>query len=326
MISLQKRNSSIELESFSPDYVCPGIGDTCTHEWNPSGSGIFWRDYSFPLIFYKNETIVEKLRDDFFKYNSDTEYPLLQYQVATFMRAAVDTPTCKRRSDLSERSTGLEGTSSPRCDLYNGYATLSMFPKRQNGGNEPESLPEKSTVAIVTRSDSLAFFHSTTSGVGAHTASMMIQLAIGKALKESGLVDKLESYGRNVVLMTLPAEELKNIGSSSVVFDMANYNKIPVKFQSDESVLGGPNSSIRKSYGSYTVEKEISEYLGPVQLKVKSLRHLIELGQLDANPENLFLHGESVVDSQVLDAFTRNAASPENGSRNKQLKIFKIYI
>jgi len=229
------------------------------------------------------------------------------------MRAAVDTPTCERRSELSERSAGLDNQSSPRCDGYNGYITISMFPKRQNGPDNPESLPENSTVAIVTRSDSLAFFHSTTSGVGAHTGAMMIQLAIGKALKASGLIEKLEKYERNIVLMTLPAEELKNIGSSSVTFDMANYNMVPVQFRTEDSVVNGPSSKMRKSYPtlSYTLEKDITGYLGPVQLKTKSLRNIIELGQLDASPENVYLHGDSSVDSSVLNSFTRNTASPE---------------
>jgi len=142
---------------------------------------------------------------------------------------------------------------------------------------------------------------------------MMIQLAIGKALKESGLIEKLEKYNRNIVLMTLPAEELKNIGSSSVNFDMENYNIVPVQFRTEDSVVNGPSSEMRKSYStlSYTLEKDVTGYLGPVQLKSKSLRNIIELGQLDASPENIFLHGESSVDSGVLNSFVRNAANQE---------------
>ena len=39
-----------------------------------------WNDYNFPITFYKNMTIVEQMKDMYFKYNNNREYPLVQYQ------------------------------------------------------------------------------------------------------------------------------------------------------------------------------------------------------------------------------------------------------
>ena len=96
------RNESITLESFSPDYACPGkdsweyffnkikkksilsiflgTGPECEHKWNPNGSGILWNDYPFPIIFYRNMTVVQNLINYYGKYNADGTYPLVQYQ------------------------------------------------------------------------------------------------------------------------------------------------------------------------------------------------------------------------------------------------------
>ena len=61
-------------------YQFLGIGPECEHKWNPNGSGILWNDYPFPIIFYRNMTVVQNLKDYYEKYNADGTYPLVQYQ------------------------------------------------------------------------------------------------------------------------------------------------------------------------------------------------------------------------------------------------------
>ena len=79
------RNESLPLEYFSPDYKCPRAGFTnqeCNHDWNPKGTGLMWKDFPFGIVFYKNQTIIENIKQHYERYNkkplSELTYPIAQ--------------------------------------------------------------------------------------------------------------------------------------------------------------------------------------------------------------------------------------------------------
>lgn len=185
-----------------------------------------WNDYPFPIVFYRNNTIVDDMRDFYLQYNLDDSYPLVQYQISVRMLAAQDTPTCIRRSSQTSFDQGMASTF---CDPYGGHNTVTTFPASSSANESVETLPDKSVVALIARSDSLSFFHNTASGVNQNGVSFLFQLAIGKAISLPSITDQLAKADRTIALITLAAEVRIYIFYSNK-FYTKNINQILHKF------------------------------------------------------------------------------------------------
>ena len=95
------------------------------------------------------------------------------------MYAAANTPTCIRRGQSNQN---LDGAQTTYCDPYGGFNSISTIPASSNDQNVIESLPQKSTVALVVRSDALSFFQSMATGTSHVGVSYVMQLAVARAI------------------------------------------------------------------------------------------------------------------------------------------------
>ena len=164
-----------------------------------------WNDYPFPIVFYRNNSIVDELRSLYDKYNARGDYPSVQYQVAVRMQAATDTPTCIRRS--SKQQNFEQSAINTLCDPYGQFNTIAAFPPFNNSDpNVIQSAPDDSTVALVVRSDALSFFQNLASGFEQIGIAFVIQLAIAKAISENEAQSELAKFERSVALVTLAGE------------------------------------------------------------------------------------------------------------------------
>ena len=116
--------------------------------------------------------------------NSDHSFDHLK--VATRMYAAANTPTCIRRGQSNQN---LDGAQTTYCDPYGGFNSISTIPASSNDQNVIESLPQKSTVALVVRSDALSFFQSMATGTSHVGVSFVMQLAVAKAINIDKVLD-----------------------------------------------------------------------------------------------------------------------------------------
>ena len=102
------------------------------------------------------------------------------------MYAAANTPTCIRRGQSNQN---LDGAQTTYCDPYGGFNSISTIPASSNDQNVIESLPQKSTVALVVRSDALSFFQSMATGTSHVGVSFVMQLAVAKAINIDKVLD-----------------------------------------------------------------------------------------------------------------------------------------
>ena len=244
------RDTNIKLESFSPDSKCPRDNFTpykCRHEWNPEGNGVMWKDYPFGIVFYKNDTIIDSIKSYCKKYNTILEYPVAQYQAAFRMLAAIDTPTCYRRS---LKDYYISDNTPVLCDSYGGNNILLTMPVLPVAGTKEEKINDDSTVIIMAKMDHLAFFQNSGSG----SISQIILLALSRTLSDSNIVSKLRDSGKYVGIQLLASEDFGNIGTDAVLHDMSKDN-FP-KF----------------------IESETGDDKNPKQIKMSAVNTLIELG------------------------------------------------
>ena len=100
-------------EQHSDDSKCPNsmsslyknTAQACparSQPWNPAGSEILMKDWSFPIFLVDNQTMIEKLVNCYKDFNSGTgesqSWPLCAIELISHMIAAVDSKTCHRSS------------------------------------------------------------------------------------------------------------------------------------------------------------------------------------------------------------------------------------
>ena len=146
------------------------------------------------------------------------------------MYAAANTPTCIRRGQSNQN---LDGAQTTYCDPYGGFNSISTIPASSNDQNVIESLPQKSTVALVVRSDALSFFQSMATGTSHVGVSFVMQLAVAKAINIDKVLDftlidwitlKFFRYSTAEILKISAVEYRLNTQSISKVWDFWSFN------------------------------------------------------------------------------------------------------
>ena len=122
------------------------------------------------------------------------------------------------------------------CDPYGGNNLLQFIPTPPPAQSPDDKLPDNSVVLITTKLDHVSFYSQ--SGTG--TLAQMILLAARRALGSAESVAALKAADRSIVLAYMAAEDLGNVGSSSLIYDF-NKGQVPVYCEMDTP--GCPMSS-----------------------------------------------------------------------------------
>jgi nicastrin len=74
-------------------------------KWNDAGEDFLFQNFNFPIFYVKDVEKVQKILNCYNKFNRPIDpnvprdWPLCAAELKAFMLAAVDTPTCLRRSE-----------------------------------------------------------------------------------------------------------------------------------------------------------------------------------------------------------------------------------
>lgn len=100
------------ISKFSTDLSCPNSQFSAYNSsnpnrcqnWNAPGSSLLFENFGFPIFLVKSDKEADTLRKCYKDFNEPKngearDWPLCAAQLKSFMMAAKDTPTCKRRSE-----------------------------------------------------------------------------------------------------------------------------------------------------------------------------------------------------------------------------------
>lgn len=214
-ILLAINGSSDRPEYFSPDDTCPnrysGEG-TCSEAWNPEGTSLLLVDWGKPMFVVKDPVVISKMHECFLKFNqpfddSQIHKSLCSLQMKSHMHAAVDTPTCIRRSN----SITFVFNPLSYCDGMGDKNIISTL--------EPIKKPDNRSILLFsTRLDTASMFDGVMLGAMSTMTGLVTFLATAKLL--SSMLPANSSYERNVMFAMFNGEMYDYIGSGRTVYDI----------------------------------------------------------------------------------------------------------
>lgn len=222
-----KSNAS-RPEDFSPDDQCPNHrsnyylnqNQTTTINWNPKGSGLFFRSFPFPMMFIDEEDDYQQLLQFYRRFNSSqsSSSSVCGLELKSFQNAAHTTPTCLRRNDISHSLIDLQETF---CDPIGGLNIYSKFP--QSIRLVPDPRPRQSVILILAPTDSFQMFLKTKGSTG---GTQQPALALISFLALAHLIGQeqkaLQSQEKEIRFVTLDGDALDYSASFRFMFDMVN--------------------------------------------------------------------------------------------------------
>ena len=276
-------------EAYSDDSTCPnsvsslyqGTENQC-RSWNPPGSNLMFEDYDFPILLSKDQNTSDFLvKDCFEKFNvpeedgSARDWPLCAVELKSHMYAAVDTPTCIRRSNMI---TSLLPTKF--CDEMGDLNTFLFLEER----NQTEEEAEKSVIVVSTQIDAMTMFDMNEFGADVPVTPIVTLLETARLLAKTR--PNFEGKISNILFAFFYGEAFDYIGSSRFTYDMKE-SKFPH-------------------------ETDAEKYSGGQQplLKAENINMMVELGQIyNVKSEGkLFTHTDNQFDDpELVDSLRRFA-------------------
>ncbi|KAG7273043.1 hypothetical protein CRUP_007199 [Coryphaenoides rupestris] len=220
------RPSSNPVQGFSPHTTCPNentgvysesYDPTLAHcnktVWNPTGNGLSYEEFDFPIFALKDDNGTEVIRQCYLEHNrvvngSTPSYPLCAMQLSSHMHAVSDTVTCMRRSDDSGFSLNPEVVCDPLGN-YNVWGSTKSLNNTATGHKENETV-----VIAMARLDSRAFFHGISLGAESGASGFITLLAAAAALATATREDPPP---RTILYTFFQGESFDYIGSSRMV-------------------------------------------------------------------------------------------------------------
>jgi len=263
---------------FSEDDVCPnrdsGFYRPADHPeqysycnqkpWNPDGTGMFRRRWSFPIILLKNETEISDVYECHARYNAgQSGWPRCSAELNTFMTSAGNSEICWRRTQNQYINTKPATYCAPMGSI-NVFGTLS--PPAEDGP----------VVMLAARADGGTMFDALAPAADSAVVGMVALLAVAKTLAQLPPVEKPKM---NVMYMLFSGESFDYIGSDRFVYDMSKDKFPPLSVPAEDEEAG----SVTR----------------PPHLHLQDLQLYLELSQL-AQGKELFLHSDPV--SRAADA------------------------
>ncbi|PIN06941.1 Transmembrane glycoprotein nicastrin [Handroanthus impetiginosus] len=190
---------SNDLKGFSPDVKFPQAEfapyQSNNFEWNPSGSGIMWKAYNFP-VFLLSQTSTSILQEAALR-NVKNKKSYIE-TVAEFDLVMQTTKSGTHNSDSCLK----EGSCLP----LGGYSVWSALPPI-NISYSPKAKP---IVLTMTSMDSASFFRDKNLGAQSPISGLIALLAVVDALSR---LDGLQELHKQLVFMVLTGEAWGYIGS-----------------------------------------------------------------------------------------------------------------
>ncbi|XP_012280937.1 nicastrin [Orussus abietinus] len=219
---LLARNSSLDRPSvYSPEDTCPNRYSgykRCNDKapWNPYGSALLLEDWSFPMFYMENDTLLEEIKSCFWKHNAhnretQSKRSLCALEMKSFMFAAIDSESCIRRSNSKVNLNPIQ-----LCDpLGDRNIHWPLVPLTED---------MESVIMVTARLDASSLFDGLSPGAGSAITGLVTLLATAYYLNTlNATVDKT-----NVMFSLLNGESFDYIGSSRLVYDIkeGNFNSL----------------------------------------------------------------------------------------------------
>ncbi|XP_061978467.1 nicastrin isoform X1 [Populus nigra] len=202
----QGMDTQIKLKGFSPDQKFPGAEyapyKNINYEWNPIGSGMMWRAYSFPvfLITEGGAQLVQEVAMNNEKKRNDYTADVVEFDsvMQTTKSGTHDSESC-----LQEQT----------CFPLGGYSVWSSLPPINNSSTN-HSKPIILTVASM---DSASFFHDKNLGAESPISGLIALLAAVDSLSH---VNGLDDLGKQLVFSVFTGEAWGYLGSRRFLFEL----------------------------------------------------------------------------------------------------------
>ncbi|ODM91835.1 Nicastrin [Orchesella cincta] len=262
----EKGANSTSLTSFSTDSSCPndafGIYNATSpkrcQKWNAPGNSLLFENLPFPIFFMNNETESEKLIKCYDSFNRPVNgtarsWPLCASQLKSFMLAAINTPTCLRRSAVFNMNPGAAKVCDPLGDQN---IVASLLPK-----NATQSYSDNSIIVVAARMDGASLFDEISPAADSSISGLVTVLSIMKHLGKVREQDQLGSGSslKNVYFMLFNGEAFGYIGSSRIVYDMGEH-KFPISLSNIRYFIEVNQAAASLSNDSYFIhQSELSQ-------------------------------------------------------------------
>lgn len=202
----QGMDTQIKLKGFSPDQKFPGAEyapyKSINYEWNPTGSGMMWRAYSFPvfLLTEGGAQLVQEVAMNNEKKRNDYTADVVEFDsvMQTTKSGTHDSESC-----LQEQT----------CFPLGGYSVWSSLPPINNSSTN-HSKPIILTVASM---DSASFFRDKNLGAESPISGLIALLAAVDSLSH---VNGLDDLGKQLVFSVFTGEAWGYLGSRRFLFEL----------------------------------------------------------------------------------------------------------
>ncbi|XP_055329018.1 nicastrin-like [Paramacrobiotus metropolitanus] len=225
-IILISLSNSTFSESISYDQTCPNAassleGSCDKTEWNPIGNGMLFQKWDIPIFLLYNQAEISYLLDNCtYKFNirangTTPSWPLCSAELKSFMYAAVDAPTCLRRSGLQ-----MNLHQDVRCGPLLGRNIMSQVKSTESISKcklYGECPGKNSTIIIASRLDSASIFELSPGTETAATGIITLLLVLEALSKH-----KEELKDKRLLFILFNGESWDYIGSSRIAVDIQN--------------------------------------------------------------------------------------------------------
>jgi nicastrin len=211
-------------KDFSHDDQCPNnrntfyLNQTQTCNWNPKGTGLFFRSFPFPIMLIDEEDDYKQLVKFYQQFNSSQSSPACGLELKTFQNGAHTSKTCMRRNDISHSLIDAQETF---CDPVGGLNIYSKLP--QSLIITPNQRQNKSVILILAATDGFQMFlktKGTTGGAQQPAAALITFLALAHIIGQEQ--EEFIKQNKEIIFVTLDGDALDYSGSFRFMFDMIN--------------------------------------------------------------------------------------------------------
>jgi len=209
---------------FSHDDQCPNnrysyyLNQTQTINWNPKGTGLFFRSFPFPIMLIDEADDYRQLVTFYQKFNNSKSSPACGLELSTFQNAAHSSQTCMRRNNITHSLIDPQQTF---CDPVNGLNIYSKLPQLLT--IHPNQRQLKSVILIITPTDSFQMFlkiPGTTGGAQQPATGLIIFFALAHLIGQEQ--NEFIKQNKEIIFVTLDGDALDYSGSFRFIFDMTN--------------------------------------------------------------------------------------------------------
>ncbi len=279
-------------EDFSHDDQCPNnrdsyyLNQTETINWNPKGTGLFFRSFPFPIMLLDEYLDYKQLVQFYKKFNGTESSPACGLELKTFQNAAHTTKTCMRRNNISH---SLIDAQEAFCDPVNGLNIYSKLPQALT--INPNQRQPKSVILIITITDSFQMFLKTTGPTGGAqqpATGLIIFLSLAHLIGQEQ--NEFIKQNKEIIFVTLDGDALDYSASFRFIYDMnsgyfpaGDKNEQRIKIEHIHSIIEfqslslTENLSVRKSF------RNISHFFIIYNFSSLHIHHHLQIKHLSTN-------------------------------------------